>query len=258
MLRRMESALARLVDERLAHALGKGDVPQIVLDLDGTLFDNVPRSKIILLDAARARFGENHPVVTAIDAIEEPAFEYNPMDTLRKHGVDDGPTLDILHEEWAHRFFGSAYLLHDVPLGGAVQAARRWWEAGAELNYLTGRHVPEMFLGTCESLHDAGFPVGTLRTQMLMKPRFDANDVAFKVETVPSIRRKGPIVLIVDNDPRVLNALVDAVPEALAVMVKTLYPHDAPAPVAAIRQVEDFRVFLDAGGGAGTDGTPQR
>lgn len=242
----MIAELARTVDDRIAAGIRDGRVPQVVLDLDGTLFDNVPRSKVILLDAAEARFGAGGPVATAIAAIDEAAFEYNPIDTLRKHGVQDQATLDVLHEEWAQRFFGSRYLGHDVPLGGAVQAARRWWDAGAELNYLTGRHVPEMFLGTCESLHDAGFPVGTIRTQMIMKPRFDANDVAFKIETVPSIRRKGPIVLMVDNDPRVLNALVVAVPEALAVMVKTLYPHDAPDPVAEIRRVDDFRALLGA------------
>lgn len=243
MLRPMDE-LGRIVDARIAAEVAAGRVPQVVLDLDGTLFDNVPRSKRILLDAATQRLGEAHPVVAAIAGIGETAFEYNPLDTLRKHGVQDAAVLELLHEEWARRFFGSAYLLHDVPLGGAVPAALRWWEAGAELNYLTGRHVPEMFLGTCESLHDAGFPVGTVRTQMLMKPRFDANDVEFKIETVPFLRRKGPVVLLVDNDPRVLNALVSAVPEALAVMVNTLHPHDAPDPVAAIRRVADFRAFL--------------
>jgi hypothetical protein len=78
-----------------------------------------------------------------------------------------------------------------------------------------------------------------------MKPRFDMNDIEHKIRMVPWIRRRGPIVLLVDNDPRVLNALVQEVPEALAVMVTTLYPRDAPEPAAAIRRVEDFRVFLD-------------
>jgi len=247
----MESDLPRKVDERIAGDVRQDRVPQIVLDLDGTLFDNVPRSKRILLDAARHLLGAQHPIVPAIEAIAESAFEYSPMDTLRKHGVADDATRETLQEEWARRFFGSTYLVHDVPLDGAVDAARRWWEAGAELNYLTGRHVPEMFLGTCRSLDEAGFPVGTVRTQLLMKPRFDLNDVEFKVTTVPSIRRKGPLVLLVDNDPRVLNALVAEVPEAIAVMVKTLHPHDAPPPHPDIRRVADFRAFFAGSGAAG-------
>jgi hypothetical protein len=101
-----------------------------------------------------------------------------------------------------------------------------------------------MFLGTCRSLHEAGFPVGTVRTQLLMKPVFDMNDIAFKIEVVPYVRRKGPIVLIVDNDPRVLNALVGEIPEAIAVMMKTLHPKDAPEVAPATVVVDDFRRLL--------------
>jgi hypothetical protein len=239
----MSSGLAALVDARIDTEIAAGRVPQVVLDLDGTLFDNVPRSKAILLDAARHAFAGS-PLATAIESIPEEAFEYNPIDTLRKHAIGDDATRERLREEWAARFFGSAYLAHDVPLSGAVDAAHRWWAAGAELNYLTGRHVPEMFLGTCQSLHERGFPVGTVRTQLLMKPAFEMNDVEFKLTTVPSIRRKGPIVLIVDNDPRVINPLATLVPEASAVMVETLHPTDAPAVAERVVTVPDFRVFL--------------
>jgi hypothetical protein len=241
--------LAALVAERIDDALAGGRVPQVVLDLDGTLFDNVPRSKASLMDAARHAFGEG-PLENTIRGISEAAFEYNPIDTLRKHGVRDEETLERLRDEWAKRFFGSTYLTHDVPLAGAVDAATRWWSAGAELNYLTGRHVPEMFLGTCRSLHDEGFPIGTLRTQLLMKPAFDHNDVEFKITTVPSIRRKGPIVLIVDNDPRVINPLSLEVPEAAAVMMETLHPVDAPVLAARVIRAPDFRVFLPGVAGA--------
>jgi hypothetical protein len=236
--------LAAVVDGRIRAEAEGGRVPQIVLDLDGTLFDNVPRSKAILLDAARHHAGGT-PLAAAIGSIPEEDFEYDPIATLRKRGVGDDATLEWLREEWANRFFASSYLTHDVPLDGAVDAAHRWWRAGAELNYLTGRHVPDMFLGTCRSLHEAGFPLGTDRTQLLMKPSIERIDWEFKVQTVPSIRRKGPIVLIVDNDPRVINPLVGVVPEALAVMVKTLHPHDAPAPADVVVHAEDFRVFLN-------------
>ena len=240
----MSLDLAREIESRVSDAVRAGRVPQIILDLDGTLFDNVPRSKRVLLDAARDLFGEGSVVASTIAAIAEEAFEYNPIDTLRKRGIVDEPTLLVLREEWARRFFGSAYLAHDVPLEGSVEAARRWWAMGAELDYLTGRHVPEMFLGTCRSLHEAGFPVGTVRTQLLMKPLFDMNDISYKIEVVPYVRRKGPIVLVVDNDPRVLNALVTEIPEAIAVMVRTLHPKDAPAVAPAAVIVEDFRSLL--------------
>jgi len=236
--------LARRIDQRIRSDRESGLVPQIVLDLDGTLFDNVPRTKRILLDQSRALFGADAAITKSIEGLAEETFEYNPVDTLRKHGIDDEPTLDRLREAWARAFFGSDYLRHDAPLSGGVAAARRWWEDGAELNYLTGRHVPDMFLGTCRSLHDAGFPIGTIRTQLLMKPAFDLNDVEFKIEAVVFIRRKGPIELVVDNDPRVLNPLSEALPDAISVMVRTLYPKDAPALSGTIPIVEDFRELM--------------
>jgi hypothetical protein len=238
-------SLARRIVALLAVATREERSPQIVLDLDGTLFDNVPRTKRILLDRVRRLFGDDSELAHTIEAIPETSFQYNPIDTLRSHGVADEELLTRIREEWAEDFFGGDYLVHDQPLAGAVDAASSWWNAGAEINYLTGRHVPQMFLGTCRSLHDAGFPIGTIRTQLLMKPIADADDVEFKVGTVPALRRKGSVVLLVDNDPRVLNPLSEAIPEAIPVMVKTLHPANAPALREEIAVVRDFRELVE-------------
>lgn len=238
--------LPQAIARRLERALAEGLTPQIILDLDGTLFDNTPRTKQILVEQTARLFGAGAELTSLVREIPESSFEYSPVDTLKKHGVHDADVLRALREAWASQFFESTHLHHDEPLEGAIEAAGAWWGAGAELNYMTGRHVPQMFLGTCRSLHDAGFPVGTIRTQILMKPRIDASDVGFKVDTLPAIRKKGPIILIVDNDPRVLNPLAHAAPEALAVMVKTLHPLDAPIPDSSIALVRDFRALMPA------------
>jgi hypothetical protein len=78
-----------------------------------------------------------------------------------------------------------------------------------------------------------------------MKPIADADDVEFKVGTVPALRRKGSVVLLVDNDPRVLNPLSEAIPEAIPVMVKTLHPANAPALREGIAVVRDFRGLVE-------------
>jgi hypothetical protein len=236
--------LARRIHERIRAALDAGRPPQIVLDLDGTLFDNVPRTHRILLEVTRELLGPDDDITRMVEGLEEGDFEYSPVDTLRSQGVHDEEVLFRLRDAWATRFFGSSYLGHDLPLTGSIEAAKTWWETGAELNYLTGRHVPEMVLGTCSSLLDAGFPLGTIRTHLLMKPAAEMNDVEFKVEAVGLIRNKGPIVLIVDNDPRVLNPLAEAVPEAIPVRVRTLHPKDAPTLADGIPVVDDFRALV--------------
>jgi hypothetical protein len=236
--------VGRRIDAALREAVAADRVPQIVLDLDGTLFDNVPRTQRILREVARELLGPEDAITRVVERLEVADYEYSPVDTLRARGVRDEEILFRLREAWASRFFDSSYLDHDEPLDGAVDAARHWWNLGAELNYLTGRHVPEMYLGTCTSLHGAGFPVGTIRTALLMKPEFDRHDVEFKLETIPALRRKGPVVLLVDNDPRVLNPMAAAVPEAVPVMVRTLHPKDAPALAPGIPMVEDFRSLV--------------
>ncbi len=238
------SEFARRIEPAVTGAIEAGKVPQIILDLDGTLFDNVPRTQLILREATLELLGPDDEITRLVESLEIEDHEYSPVDTLRAKGVRDEELLFRLREAWASRFFDSSYLTHDTPLDGAVDAARHWWDLGAELNYLTGRHVPEMFLGTATSLHEAGFLVGTIRTQLLMKPVFDMNDVEFKLDTVPAIRAKGPIVLLVDNDPRVLNPLAAAMPEAIAIMVKTLHPKDAPELTEGIPVVSDFRALM--------------
>jgi hypothetical protein len=52
-------------------------------------------------------------------------------------------------------------------------------------------------------------------------------------------------VLLVDNDPRVLNPLSEAIPEAIPVMVKTLHPANAPALREGIAVVRDFRGLVE-------------
>lgn len=237
-------SLAGRIDRALAAAFERGATPQIILDLDGTLFDNLPRSKHILVEESARLLGDGAEVTTRLRTLPTQSYEYSPLETLKKVGVEEPQTLATFREAWAARFFTSDELHHDAPLAGAVDAARVWWGLGAELNYLTGRHVPEMYLGTSRSLHEAGFPIGTIRTQLLMKPRFDASDIGFKVETIPAIRAKGPIVLVVDNDPRVLNPLAALAPEAIAVHMVTQHPKDAPPVAAGVETASDFRALL--------------
>ena len=66
-------------------------------------------------------------------------------------------------------------------------------------------------------------------------------------DALPSIRRQGPVVLIVDNDPRILNPLVAAEPEALGLMIETRHPKTSPELAAGIARAPDFTSLIPEG-----------
>jgi len=239
----VRETLSLEIHERLTTVLRSGRIPQILLDLDGTLLDNTPRSKRALVDSARHLFGGSDPLVAKIRMIRENTLAYDPIDTLRSRGAGDEAQLAALREEWTRRFFSGAHLDLDVPQAGAVAATKRWWELGAELSYLTGRSAPEMGSGTFRSMQAAGFPVGVPRVQLLLKAADEIPDVTHKLDALPQILARGPIVLVVDNDSRMLNALVARVPDARAVLVKTSSPKNAPAPAPSVVVAADFRLL---------------
>lgn len=241
-------SLRRRIEDRIEATVRAGRVPQIILDLDGTLFENAYRTKVILREAARVRLGADHPLVAAISTLPLERFEFSVEDTCRGLGVEDEERLAMFREEWLTRFFSNNYLVHDAPVAGGAAAARAWWERGAEINYLTGRHAPEMTRGTVQSLLDAGCPYATVRTRLLMKPHWKQDDVEFKErDALPSIRRQGPVVLIVDNDPRILNPLVAAEPEALGLMIETRHPKTSPELAAGAARAADFTGLVPDG-----------
>lgn len=237
-------SLSRQIQGRIAAELAEGRTPQIVLDLDGTLFDNRIRTKQILVDVARLLLGAGDPVSATIADLAIEAMHYNPADTLRAHGVTDDDLLVRIREAWADRFFAGRYLGHDVPYPGAVEATRSWWERGAEITYLSGRDQPRNLVGSTRSLREASFPLGVPRTHLVLKPNVEDGDARFKVEALGDIARGGPVVLIVENEPRGLNAMLEAMPGAMAVLVDTLRPMDSPTPADGVVRVGGMRDLL--------------
>jgi hypothetical protein len=212
--------------------------PVVVFDLDGTLFDNGPRTWQILLDFAEQ---ERLPALRrALDKAPRTGLPYLLKDTLAKVGVDNPAIVDRAVQFWRKRFFTDDDQRHDIPLPGAVAYVAACYEAGATIVYLSGRDAPNMLVGVCASLRAHGFPVGIARTSVVLKHDFHDDDLEFKRSALDFIDTHGEVVASFDNEPANCNAFVDRWPEGVHVFVDTQHAPDPPPLHESIVVVEDL------------------
>jgi len=120
----------------------------VVFDLDGTLMDNRPRVIAIMRELADHWAG-SHPQASALcRRVTVEAIGYGFAANLRALGLEDETLIEAGTQFWFERFFKDGYMKYDVEVPGAVAFARRCYEAGANLVYLTGRDLPNMAVGT--------------------------------------------------------------------------------------------------------------
>ncbi len=212
----------------------------VVFDLDGTLMDNRPRVVAILHELARHWRSTRSELAERLADARAERLTYALRDNLTLLGIDD-PTA---HEEgesfWSQRFFSDSYLRHDTALPGAADYARRLYAAGANLVYLTGRDLPNMALGSFASLRDLGFPIGTVGTELVVKPAFDTPDALFKAEVARELTRLGEVIAAFDNEPANCNTLLEAYPACTTVFVDTLHAPDPPELLPDVHVIDGF------------------
>jgi beta-phosphoglucomutase-like phosphatase (HAD superfamily) len=233
------SLLRRIVD-RCRHEAGTGTPPVVVFDLDGTLFDNRPRSCAILHDLAE-RWKETAPqAAERLLRLRPEIMDYLLADTLAHLGIEDTTLVAEASAYWRERFFGDDDLRHDVGLAGASSFAKACYDAGATLVYLTGRDLPMMGIGTFKSLRDRGFPIGLAGTELVLKPDPAMPDEAFKRFAAPTLKRLGDVVASFDNEPANCNIFLAAYPQCESVLLDTQHMPGAPALAAGVSVIADF------------------
>jgi len=236
--------LARIV-ARCKHdpARDQGKAPPVVVfDLDGTLFDNRPRSCAILRELAdewRAKHPESAAKLSQMRAEE---MAYLMSDSLARAGLTEAERVEEATAFWKERFFADEHLRHDVPLPGAVDFAKACYDAGAVLIYLTGRDLPLMGIGSFRSLRDHGFPIGVPGTELVLKPDAAMPDEAFKRLEMPKLARVGTMVASFDNEPINCNTALVTSPLCESVLVDTQHLPGAPPLDPRVHVVADFRV----------------
>ncbi len=235
-----QSALLRDVIATCSHAAST-PTPVVVFDLDGTLMDNRPRTRAILLDFAAALDTRHADVARVLRDARPDELAYLLSESLERLGIHDTDLIADATTFWRDRFFADDYLTHDAALAGAVPFARACYDAGAILVYLTGRDLPLMGIGSFKSLRDLGFPIGIAGTELVLKPDAAMPDEDFKRDTAPRLARVGKVVAAFDNEPANCNIFQRLYPDAKSVLVDTQHMPGAPPLDAGVCVVADFQ-----------------
>lgn len=199
----------------------------VALDMDGTLFDNRPRTLAILHGFAMTHREQLPQLLTAVQTLSLDDLHYTPSQAVDALNLPDKDLGERFVQYWRQRFFTNSFQPLDHVEPGAAEFAHRLVDAGLGVVYLTGRDRPGMMHGVLQSLDAHGFPLMTPQTQVVLKPDFHHDDVSFKREALAELAKNGPLVGLIDNEPGIVNMALEVLPEMLCVRI--LRPH-APNP----------------------------
>ena len=229
--------LAKIL-ERIESVKEVGGNPQVVLDLDGTLFDNGPRTWTLVAEALEK--GGYTEARESLNGVSDRMLPYLVTDFLAKAGIEDEAIVEFVKQYWFERFFTDEYQKLDLPLEGSVDFVKTLYDAGATMVYLTGRDVPGMLVGCSDALRTGGYPVGLVRTMMVLKPDFETKDLVFKTEAADFISKAGTVVAAFDNEPGNCNLFLDKWPDAYSVFLDTTCAPNPPELSSGIHTIKNF------------------
>lgn len=234
----MNHPLQTILDEIEArhHA---GERPVVIFDLDGTLYDNRPRT-LRIVHALAASLPPDHDRDAAVLRALGPAdLRYRLEDTLRPLGVSED-VIALAKKRWFGRFFTDTACSDDVPVRGAAPFVQRCFVRGATVVYLTGRDIPGMLVGTVRTLRDDGFPIGQPRVELVLKPTFEEDDTGFKRRMLDPMSELGVVVATFENEPGNCNLFHHRWPASHAVLIETQCAPGAPPLEEGCVRVPDF------------------
>lgn len=229
---------------KISLAVAEGRDPIIVLDLDGTLYNNSHRTLRILQEFAHSRGAGSAALVAAVNSIAPDAIRYKVADTLLAAGVTDPALLAGAEALWLERFFTNDYIGFDLPAPGAVEFVHLVHEAGGVPTYLTGRDAPNMLIGTIEALQRDGFPVGTVTTRVILKHDFATSDHEYKHSVIGKLRGAGHVVGAFDNEPGLCNLFQLAYTDASVFWLDAPHAPDPPLLDERVEVIADFTALL--------------
>lgn len=212
----------------------------VVFDLDDTLFSTADRHLRILAEFAAAIETQDARAAGILRGIAREKLRYAISDTAKDHGLDEALAKD-LRNFWFARFFKNPYLLEDTIIAGGPEFAAEVIRRGGRAFYMTGRDEG-MREGTEASLLRHGFPEPDGKSAVLvLKPRFDTPDFAFKNEALHKIAEEGVVVGSFENEPAHVNLFVERFPKGKHFILETKHSGKPIEPHASVARIKDFR-----------------
>lgn len=200
----------------------------VIFDLDSTLYDLTLRvtsiiERFVADPAVQSRFPE---ACRLMSAIKIQRTDWGLVEPLARIGITPKQHASFIHElqaAWTEGFFSNEFLDRDFPLPGAVSFVEACLQHGAEVMYLTGRDVERMESGTISSLRQSGFPLDHPRVNLVLKPKKELDDAAFKADTIERIVNRFDQVWLFENEPVNINVVLRRTPAVKVVLVETCH-----------------------------------
>ncbi len=238
--------LERLLSAATAEsARSHGRRSWVALDMDGTLFDNRPRTLAILHSFATAHRDTLPQLLAAVQKLTLDDLHYTPSQAIDALSLPQKDLGERFVSYWRDRFFTNSFQPLDHVEAGAAEFAHRLVDAGLGVVYLTGRDRPGMMHGVLQSLDAHGFPLMTPQAQVVLKPDFHLDDVAFKRAALVELVKNGPLVGLVDNEPGIVNMALEVLPETLCVRILRPHAPNPPRLDARAVQIPSFRLDVE-------------
>lgn len=212
----------------------------VVFDLDDTVFSTNDRHLRILREYADLIEDREPDAAALLRAIERENLRYQISQTAAEAGVAAAVVKD-LRDFWFARFFQNRYLLEDSAVPGAPAYCAEVLARGGVLVYVTGRDE-RMREGTEKSFVNRGFPQPDGKAvRLMLKPKFDTPDHAFKSETMTVLTALGRVAASFENEPAHINMFREAFPKGRHFLLETKHSGRPVIPHADVVRIKDFR-----------------
>ncbi len=178
----------------------------IILDIDGTILNNLPRQETIVNKILRKRY--KIPKIPTEIKFDYKNY-YNILDSIGLF-LSDPKNCDIKNDFLEH-FLTNNYLEFDILIPGAAKFVKKLKTRGFKIIYLTGRHhsniKESMRPGTELTLEH--YDIGTSKQpemELKMKPNNNIKDIDFKVQYIEEVIKEPNVNLIafIDNESEIL------------------------------------------------------
>lgn len=213
----------------------------MIFDLDGTLVEHHYRIYHVFVELARELDFPDDAKSLIFDSNPE-HYSYHPGETLENLGLSEELISKML-SSWLDYFLSNRFLQYDRPMKGAYYFVRNILSLGLRVVYLTGRDVPNMGEGTRSWLEKFNFLDRSGRTELKMKKDLSISNAESKRIACNELNSSGAAVLVIDNEPKELEFMLNVFPESIGVLMDSPnsgVPAQLPPETFIIRQFNEL------------------